>query len=153
VEVRHRSFLTPAFVELLRKHALGLVNSDTAGKFPYFEDTTADFVYVRLHGDTKLYESRYSPEALERWARRVLALASGRPVESPVLVSPDLPEGCARDVYVYFDNDIKVHAPFDARALAEAVVEGADGPASVRARASRLKAPRRRDRAPHSRRP
>ena len=121
VEVRHPSFRTPAFVELLRKHSVALVIADTASKFPYFEDVTADFVYVRLHGDTKLYESGYTPEAIAHWARRVRAFAHGRIPERPVFVAPAPRRRVPRDVYVYFDNDIKVRAPFDALALAKAL--------------------------------
>lgn len=121
VEVRHESFVTPAFVALLRQHSLGLVIADTAGKFPYFEDVTADFVYLRLHGDTKLYESGYSREAIRHWAERVKAFATGKAPPRATLVSPEQPRPMQRDVYVYFDNDIKVRAPFDAHALVEAV--------------------------------
>jgi uncharacterized protein YecE (DUF72 family) len=60
LEVRHRSFETPAFVALLRRHRVALVAADTAGKWPLIEDVTADFVYVRLHGDEKIYESGYT---------------------------------------------------------------------------------------------
>jgi uncharacterized protein YecE (DUF72 family) len=117
VEVRHESFLTPSFVALLRRHEVSLVIADTAAKFPYFEDLSADFVYIRLHGDTKLYESGYTPDAIEHWARRVKAFSTGKQPERPVLVSPERPPRRERDVYVYFDNDIKVRAPFDARSL------------------------------------
>jgi uncharacterized protein YecE (DUF72 family) len=40
----------------LRRHKIGLVVADTAGKWPLMEDVTADFVCVRLHGDKKTYE-------------------------------------------------------------------------------------------------
>jgi uncharacterized protein YecE (DUF72 family) len=121
VEVRHPSFCTPEFVALLRRHAIAVVVADTAGKFPYFEDVTADFVYLRLHGDAKIYESGYSPSAIEHWAERVRAFQAGREPSDAVRVSP-LPcaRRDARDVYVYFDNDIKVRAPFDALALKRA---------------------------------
>jgi uncharacterized protein YecE (DUF72 family) len=122
LEVRHESFRDPAFVALLRAHGVALVVADTAGKFPYLEDVTADFVYVRLHGDTELYVSGYAPDALDRWAGRVRAWLSG---ESPVgehTVAPPAPFAPGgRDVLVYFDNDVKVHAPFDAIALTERV--------------------------------
>jgi len=120
IEVRHGSFRSPEFIALLRKHGLALVVADTAGRWPYLEDVTADFVYVRLHGDVKLYESGYSAQALERWSERVRAWSRGREPEDAVRVSPvHASKARARDVYVYFDNDIKVHAPFDAIALAE----------------------------------
>jgi len=52
---------------------------------------------VRLHGDTELYASSYMPAALDRWAKRIAAWTKG-----------------GRDAYVYFDNDAKGHAPYDA---------------------------------------
>jgi uncharacterized protein YecE (DUF72 family) len=97
LEVRHRTFLDPAFPALLREHDIGLVVADTAGKWPLIEEATSDFVYVRLHGDEELYVSGYSDAALDAWAERVRRWA-----------------GSGRDVYVYFDNDVKVRAPVDA---------------------------------------
>lgn len=121
VEIRHPSFCVPSFIELLRREGIALVVADTAGHFPYLEDVTADFVYVRLHGDEEIYRSGYTPKAIAHWARRVRAWSRGRSPESPVLVSNVAPaERASRDVYVYFDNDVKVRAPFDAQALARA---------------------------------
>jgi uncharacterized protein YecE (DUF72 family) len=120
LEVRHESFRHPDFVALLRAHDAALVVADTAGTFPYLEDVTAGFVYVRLHGDTELYTSGYAADALDRWAARIRAWRTG---ESPVgrhTVAPPAPR-TARDVFVYFDNDVKVHAPFDAIGLAQRV--------------------------------
>lgn len=103
LEVRHPSFETPEFLELLREHDIAVVVADTAGKWPLFEETTANFVYVRLHGDEELYVSGYTDAALDAWARKVRAWSRG---------------GAGRDVFVYFDNDVKVRAPFDAMMLA-----------------------------------
>ena len=97
LEIRHPSFMTADFVRLLRKHDIGLVVADTAGKWPKMFHVTSDFVYVRLHGDVKIYTSGYSDKALDSWARRIRAW-----------------DKAGRDVYVYFDNDVKVKAPFDA---------------------------------------
>jgi uncharacterized protein YecE (DUF72 family) len=124
VEIRSRSCQSAAFVELLRAHGIALVVADTAGKFPYLEDVTAEFVYVRLHGDAEIYRSGYSPRAIAKWAERVRAWNAGMDAPGAKLCAPPLPrrrEG--RDVYVYFDNDVKSHAPFDAMALAHAVSE------------------------------
>ena len=101
VEIRHPSFLAPEFFALLREYNIAFVFADTAGKWPYAEELTADFVYIRLHGSQQLYVSGYSDKELEWWAERIRRWGKGR------------------DVYVYFDNDAKVHAPFDARRLAE----------------------------------
>jgi uncharacterized protein YecE (DUF72 family) len=97
VEIRHRSFANREFVSLLKEHDIGLVVADTAGRFPRLFDVTSDFVYVRLHGDVKIYTSGYTPRALGGWARRIRAW-----------------NRAGLDVYVYFDNDMKVRAPFDA---------------------------------------
>ncbi len=122
VEVRSPACATPQFVQLLRRHRIALVVADTAGRFPYLEDVTADFVYVRLHGDEELYASGYSPAAISRWAARVDLWRTGRQPGDAHLASPARPPRRAgRDVYVYFDNDIKAHAPFDAMALSRAL--------------------------------
>jgi uncharacterized protein YecE (DUF72 family) len=122
LEIRHASFRDPAFIALLRAHDVALVVADTAGTFPYLDDVTAGFVYVRLHGDTELYASGYTPEALDRWAQRVRAWRAGEsPVGEDTVAPPAPPRAQGRDVFVYFDNDIKVHAPFDAIGLAERV--------------------------------
>ncbi|RIL03991.1 MAG: DUF72 domain-containing protein, partial [Proteobacteria bacterium] len=77
LEVRHPSFADPAFVALLRRHGVALVVADTAGRWPYCEDVTADFVYVRLHGEKQLYASGYDAAAIERWAARIRAWSEG----------------------------------------------------------------------------
>jgi uncharacterized protein YecE (DUF72 family) len=119
VEVRSPSFVCREFVDLLRSQGIALVVADTAKRFPYFEDVTADFVYVRLHGDVELYKSGYTPAAIRRWAERVRAWRAGREPRDAVRASPRrAPRTRGRDVYVYFDNDVKAHAPFDALALA-----------------------------------
>jgi uncharacterized protein YecE (DUF72 family) len=63
VEIRHPSFATADFIAQLRRHDIALVVADTAGKWPYLEDVTSDFMYLRLHGDKVLYASGYT-EAL-----------------------------------------------------------------------------------------
>jgi uncharacterized protein YecE (DUF72 family) len=130
IEVRHRSFVSKAFVSLLRKHRIALVVADTAGKFPRMFDVTADFVYVRLHGDVQIYKSGYTPRALDEWARRIRRW-----------------DRSGKDVYVYFDNDVKVRAPFDALNLMSRLglawdpqpgVRGDDPPFRVHAAGARI---------------
>lgn len=112
IEPRSASFADPRFADLLRSHGVAMTVADTAGRWPLFEDITADFVYVRLHGSTELYRSGYTPEELQIWAGRATAWATG---------------GDERDVYVYFDNDARGHAPHDAVALARLVGDGPVG--------------------------
>jgi len=100
VEVRHPSFDTDDWIALLERHGVASVTADTAGRFPRIDRTTADFAYARLHGDEELYVSGYDDDALDRWAAWTRAhLDAGR------------------DAYLYFDNDVKVRAPFDAMGL------------------------------------
>jgi uncharacterized protein YecE (DUF72 family) len=118
VEIRHESFANPEFVSLLRKYRVALVVADTAGKWPYLEDVTADFMYLRLHGDEELYASGYTEKALGRWATRISAWSQGRePRDARRAGAKEKGKGRPRDVFCYFDNDVKVRAPFDAARL------------------------------------
>jgi uncharacterized protein YecE (DUF72 family) len=101
LEVRHDSYKAPGFLDLLREHEVAVVVADTAGKWPMLRELTADFGYVRLHGDVELYTSGYTDSALDGWAATIRGWCA-----------------TGSDVYVYFDNDVKVRAPFDAMALA-----------------------------------
>ena len=106
LEVRHESFINPSFLALLRKHDIAVVVADTAGRWPLIREVTSDFAYIRLHGDTELYASGYTDKALDSWAELVREWAVR-----------------GHDVYVYFDNDMKVRAPFDAMALSERLTD------------------------------
>lgn len=117
VEIRHKSFVDESFVQLLREYNIALVVADTAGKWPHCEDVTADFLYLRLHGDKEIYASGYTDEALSCWAARIRAWHSGSSLDSPHLISDACPDRSTRDIYCYFDNDVKVKAPFDAEKL------------------------------------
>ncbi|HEY2343752.1 MAG TPA: DUF72 domain-containing protein [Chthoniobacteraceae bacterium] len=119
MEVRHESFQNEEFIRLLRKHQIGLVVAETAGKWPHMEDVTANFVYVRLHGDEELYVSGYTKEALDAWAKKIRAWSRGRSPRTARRVTSVAPRPLShRDVFVYFDNDVKVRAPHDAMTLA-----------------------------------
>lgn len=102
IEVRHASWCEDRAVGLLREQDIALVVADSPGKWPYLEEHTADFDYVRLHGHSELYASGYSSRSLDEWAGKVRRWES---------------EG--RDVFVYFDNDARGRAPYDAMALLE----------------------------------
>lgn len=118
-EIRSPTFLVPEFVELLRAHGAALVVAETAGRFPMPADVTADFVYLRLHGDQVLYRSGYSEAALQRWAERIRAWHAGSAPRDVLHVTEPRVDDPPRDVYCYFDNtDDKLRAPFDAERLA-----------------------------------
>ena len=118
VEIRHESFADERFVAQLRRHNIALVVADTAGKWPYYEDVTSDFMYIRLHGDAELYVSGYTDEALERWAARINAWSLGaEPPDARRISGRPAARRRSRDIYCYFDNDVKVRAPLDAHTL------------------------------------
>ncbi|HLU64535.1 MAG TPA: DUF72 domain-containing protein, partial [Protaetiibacter sp.] len=113
LEVRHASFADDAFRALLREHDVALVVSDGGATWPVFEEPTARLVYVRLHGAAELYVSGYDAGALREWAAKVQGW-----------------HAAGHDVLVYFDNDAKVRAPFDALALVELLGDVAVRPSS-----------------------
>jgi uncharacterized protein YecE (DUF72 family) len=102
LEVRHPTFAdNPELLDLLRRHRVGIVIADSAGLWPYYDEITSPIAYVRLHGDSELYVSGYGEDALQSWAERIRRWSQ------------------RAEVFVYFDNDVKVHAPHDAMRLAE----------------------------------
>ena len=105
LEFRHPSWFSDDVAALLSSHNLANCQSD-APKWPMWEALTTDLVYIRLHGHTRLYASRYSAALLDRWATRIHKW---------------LAEGC--EVYVYFDNTAEGAAPEDARRLLEKLRE------------------------------
>jgi uncharacterized protein YecE (DUF72 family) len=117
IEIRHDSFIDPKFIRQLRKHGIALVCADTVA-WPRLMDVTSDFVYCRLHGSEELYASGYSDVDLDRWAYRVEAWArGGEPSDAERVIDRPGPKRSRRAVFVFFDNDAKVRAPFDAQGL------------------------------------
>jgi uncharacterized protein YecE (DUF72 family) len=120
MEIRNDSFADASFIALLRKYRVALVVADTAGKWPCLEDVTADFMYLRLHGEKELYAGGYTEAAIEHWAERIRAWSRGaQPADGKRISDAGPPRRAGRDVYCYFDNDVKVRAPFDAHRLIE----------------------------------
>jgi uncharacterized protein YecE (DUF72 family) len=119
IEIRDDSFLDPSFVELLGEHGIAIVIAETARKWPMIEDITADFVYMRLHGDKELYRGGYSDKALDGWARRISAWYEGsEPQDARKILSSRTPSAAPRDIFCFFDNtDVKLRAPADAQTL------------------------------------
>ena len=109
LEVRHPSFDDPACFELLRRHRVAVAFVDDA-KYPAIDVPTADFAYARLRRCAKAEPAGYSPAALDAWAERARAWS----------------QNGTRDVFIYFINGFKVHAPAAAQALLQRLqrVEG-----------------------------
>jgi uncharacterized protein YecE (DUF72 family) len=121
IEIRNGSFDNPSFIALLRKHNVALVIAETARRWPMLNDVTADFMYLRLHGDKELYRSGYSDKSLDRWAKRIAAWhRGGEPTGLKKVTPKKMKSALPRDIYCFFDNtDVKLRAPFDAQTLAK----------------------------------
>jgi len=123
MESRHKSFATPEYIALLRKYNVAMVVADSV-KWPVMMDVTADFVYCRLHGSDKVYPDGYTEAAIDTWAKRMIAWSRGEEVTDGNRIHPEPgPTQDARDVFVYFDDDNKERAPFDAQSMSRRIAE------------------------------
>jgi uncharacterized protein YecE (DUF72 family) len=123
VEVRHESFLVPAFIELLRKFSVAVVVVESE-KHPLIADVTGDFVYARLQRTSEKEKAGYPPHALEHWAERARRWAAGAaPDDLATITAPSPQQGKRqqgkRDVFIYMISGAKVRAPAAAMALIE----------------------------------
>ncbi len=100
LEARHVSWFTEESLDLLREYAITTVIASAGKRFPGTEATTTDTVYIRLHGDEKLYASAYADEKLERYA---------------FMVKDWLEDG--KKIWVFFNNTILGNAVTDADKL------------------------------------
>lgn len=114
IEGRHESFKSPEFIALARRYGIAIVIGDTAGRWPYIEDISTDFIYLRLHADETKYPNGYEKASLEHWSKRFQIWSSGSQPDDAVLVVPGSPEKRPRQVFAYFDNDVKETAPLNA---------------------------------------
>jgi uncharacterized protein YecE (DUF72 family) len=117
IEVRHDSFLVPAFVALLRKHKMAPVFSEHE-TYPAIADVTADFVYLRLQKGEDTIATGYPPKDLDAWAKRLKTLAAGSvPKDLPQVDAKTAPKAKPLDVFAYVIHEGKVRAPAAAMEL------------------------------------
>ena len=116
VEVRHRSFCVPEFVELMRKFsaAIALIDSDA---HPLIADVTGDFVYLRLQRTAEEIATGYQADALKSWAKRAHAWAEGGAPSDLSGLAPAARSKGKREVFIYMISGAKVRAPAAAQAL------------------------------------
>ena len=98
VEFRHPGWYVGEVLEMLRRRNIALCISDHHDA-PSPWEVTADWVYLRGHGPGGHYHGRYGEAALKEWAKAIRGWRKDR------------------EVFVYFDNDIKSAAPKDAEQL------------------------------------
>lgn len=113
-EFRHPSFQNRDFVEMMKAFRVAVVFADSGKNSPYFEDLTSDFVYLRMHGENPAYKKGYTNPVLKHFADRILSWSIGSQVADAKCVSTGEPIAGKKDIFMYFDNDEKANAPFDA---------------------------------------
>jgi uncharacterized protein YecE (DUF72 family) len=120
LEVRHPALMSEQVVRACRRRNVALVFSHNGDDWPYREEITAGWCYLRLHGAPHTYASNYSKSALDGWSERIRRWAQGQePDDAARITSRQPPARKSRDVYVYFDNDQGAHAPRNARGLTD----------------------------------
>lgn len=104
-EFRNPTWYCDEVFDLLKNYNCAFCFYDLAGhQSPLV--TTADFVYVRLHGPGNKYQGSYPKKTLEAWSDRCLDWTND-----------------GNDVYIYFDNDQAGYAAWNAIELKKQIAE------------------------------
>ncbi|MFZ5366106.1 MAG: DUF72 domain-containing protein [Patescibacteria group bacterium] len=103
-EFRNETWLCSEVFSLLR-HSNKVAVFQDYPDWPMTREATADFVYIRFHGNRVLYSSEYTEEELETWA---------------LDIKKWLKQG--KDVYAYFNNDALGYAIENAKTLKKLVI-------------------------------
>jgi uncharacterized protein YecE (DUF72 family) len=123
IEVRHDSFMVPAFIALLRRFKMAPVYTDH-DRYPNIADVTTDFVYARLQGGKDDITTAYPPKDIGAWAKRLATWAQGKqPADLSLTDGKAKPNAAPRDVFAYVIHEGKVRAPAGAMALIERLKE------------------------------
>jgi uncharacterized protein YecE (DUF72 family) len=116
VEVRHESFRSPDFIALAREQGVAIVIAADS-PYPQIADATAPFIYARIMGTQAGEEFGYSKPALDLWAERAHAWATGATPDGLDYVEARGKAGRPRDVYLYIIGGHKVRNPAAAMSL------------------------------------
>ena len=117
LEVRHASFLCPAYLALARAHGTPSVFTDSA-EYPSFADPTGDFTYARLMRSRAQHHAGYPLSELDAWAERARTWADGsEPDDLPRITSSSATRSAQRDVFIHFIGSAKERNPAAAMAL------------------------------------
>ncbi|GAP35150.1 hypothetical protein ISF6_0721 [Piscinibacter sakaiensis] len=116
MDVRHPSFLDPAYLALARRHRVATVFTDS-DEYPSLADRTADFVYARLMRTRDEEPLGCTPAELDRWAAVTRAWARGEdPAGLPHVEAP-ASAAAPGEAFVFFISGAKARAPAAAQAL------------------------------------
>ncbi len=119
LDVRHNSFMDPAYLALARQYECATVFTDS-DDYPSFTDLTGPFVYARMMRTESGVPTGYAPKALDRWAEAARTWAAGgEPADVPRLEDTPARKGKPRDVFMFFISGAKERAPAAAMGLIE----------------------------------
>lgn len=102
-EFRNASWYDENIYKLLKEHRCAFCIYELNHHLSPLEVTT-DFVYIRLHGPAEKYAGSYPLRTLKLWVKRCREWASK-----------------GKEVFIYFDNDQKGYAAFNAKTLKELI--------------------------------
>ena len=72
IEFRDTSWNKEETFALLKRFRAALCLADGhRQRIPYIEAETSEFVYLRFHGQERLYASSYSHQELKQWAKKI----------------------------------------------------------------------------------
>jgi len=94
IEFRHSSWFDVRVYRLLKNYKVAWVISDSS-YWPKEEKITADFGYVRFHGPSNLFASRYSLAEMKRWGQKIKNWIRRENL---------------KNFFVYFNNDSNAYA-------------------------------------------
>ncbi|WP_370655056.1 DUF72 domain-containing protein [Hydrogenophaga sp.] len=118
LDVRHNSFIDPAYLALARQYGCATVFTDS-DDYPSFADLTGDFVYARMMRTESSVKTGYAPKALDRWAEAAKTWAAGGEPDDVPLLDGVGKKTKARDVFMFFISGAKERAPAAAMGLIE----------------------------------
>lgn len=99
VEFRHPDWFSEETFATLQEHNAASVSISSL-RMPANFSVTGGFIYIRFHGLAGGPRHDYTKDELEPWARHIRDQAKG-----------------GKNVYAYFNNDLNVRAPNNARLL------------------------------------
>lgn len=99
MEFRDKSWCDKKIYKILKRYNIAWTIADSP-KYPKAEVVTADFVYIRLHGSKILFASKYTKKELKDLAQKIKKWLKQK-----------------KDVYCYFNNDVKGYAIENAKDL------------------------------------
>ncbi|MDB5183139.1 MAG: hypothetical protein JWO47_923 [Candidatus Saccharibacteria bacterium] len=103
-ECRNISWFNQGTFDLMKRYNIANVINDSPNRWPASTQVTADFAYIRFHGNKQLYRSSYSDEELKDWAGFIKTECKN-----------------CKTVYCYFNNDFGGAAIDNAQTLAHLV--------------------------------